>query len=388
MRQLKYSVLTFVGMLSLPVQAFAHGTEEEHSSEVLTSSITYGVWISLVVLGAFILLFFWSKQKASKLNVKKAEGQAKRDKLAKISKVSLIISAIAVISTIGFGIMSANQGSNNEVAFEHIHGLDYKSDGKEIYVPAHDGLRVYKDGEWMIPEGERNDYMGFSMVEDGFYSSGHPGPGSKLENPLGIVKSKDYGKSIDILGLYKEEDFHGMTVGYQTKDIYVFNPKPNSKMSEAGFYYSTDDAKTWNKAKFEGIVDQPSSLAAHPIEKGVVAIGTATGVYISKDYGNKFELLLSYDDVTSISFTNDNALLAGGGNGKASLAKVDLNTKEQTEIPIPTLEKDSIAYVKQNPVNKDELVFSTFEKDIYLSKDNGIKWKKIVDKGIALNPTK
>lgn len=384
MKPLKYSVLTTLGMLSLPFQVFAHGTEEEHSKEVLTSYLTYGVWISLALFGVFIGLFFWAKHKASKLNVKKAGGREKRDKLSKVSKASLYISGIAVLSTVGFGIISVNQTSVNEVAFEHIHGLDYKSDGKEIYVPAHDGLRVYKDGKWTIPEGERNDYMGFQMVEDGFYSSGHPGPGSKLENPLGIVKSNDYGISIDILGLYKEEDFHGMAVGYLTKEIYVLNPKPNSKMSEAGFYYSTDDAKMWNQAKFEGIIDQPSSLAAHPTQKGVVAIGTASGVYISNDYGNKFELLMSYDDITSISFTHDNELLVGGGNGKASLLKIDLNTKKQMELPIPPLGKDSIAYVKQNPANEVELVFSTFEKDIYLSKDNGVKWKKIVDKGIAV----
>ncbi len=388
MKQIQYGILALVGMLTLPFPALAHGTEEEHSKEAFVNGITYGVWISLIVLGVFIGLFFWSKIKANKVNVKKAEGRNKRDKLHKISKVFLLVSGIALLSTIGFGVMSANQGSTDEVVFEHVHGLDYKSDGKEIFVPAHDGLRVYKDGKWTIPEGERNDYMGFSMVDDGFYSSGHPGQGSKLENALGIVKSTDYGKSLEILGLYKEEDFHGMTVGYRTKEIYVFNPKPNSKMSEAGFYYSTDVTKTWSKAKFEGIVDQPSSLTAHPTKKGVVAIGTASGVYISKDYGNKFELLLSYDDVTSISFTHDNAILVGGGNGKISLLKIDLNTKKQTNLSIPALVNDGIAYVKQNPVNPNELVFATFKKDIYLSKDNGAKWTKIVDKGVAVYDTK
>lgn len=307
----------------------------------------------------------------------------------KRSKVFLITGVVSVLFVIGFGIIASNtQHSKNQVTFEHIHGLDYKSDGKEIYVPAHDGLRVYKDGKWSIPEGEKHDYMGFSMIEDGFVSSGHPAPGSTLQNPLGIVKSNDYGKTLKRLDLYKEEDFHGMTVGYKTKEIYVLNPNKNSRMNDAGFYYSTDETKTWNKSKLEGLSGQPTTLAAHPTEKGVVAIGTDSGVYLSKDYGNQFDVLIPNVKVTSISFSHYNTLLVGVTNGEALLLRFDLSDKKQTNLKIPFLEKnDGITYVKQNPQDKKEYVFATIEREVYITKDNGVNWQKIVNKGVANHDT-
>ncbi|MFA7746586.1 hypothetical protein AB8738_14955, partial [Salinicoccus roseus] len=61
--------------------------------------------------------------------------------------------------------------TEEEVTFQHFHGLGYTSDGEELYVPAHDGLKVFKDGAWTIPtEREKHDKMGFSMFKGGFYS--------------------------------------------------------------------------------------------------------------------------------------------------------------------------------------------------------------------------
>jgi hypothetical protein len=35
------------------------------------------------------------------------------------------------------------------------------------------------DGKWKEAPGEMHDYLGFSMADNGFYSSGHPAPGTK-----------------------------------------------------------------------------------------------------------------------------------------------------------------------------------------------------------------
>jgi hypothetical protein len=351
--------------------------------------LPYGFWISLIVLIVSIFAFFLLKRKMTGLNVKKVDRQKHRDKWNRLSKILLTIGSVSALCVIVFGILANSnyQSSNNEeVKFEHIHGLGYKSDGTAIYIPAHDGLRVYKDGKWSIPEDEKHDYMGFSMVDDSFFSSGHPAPDSTLENPLGIVKSNDYGKTIKLLDLYKEDDFHDMTVGYNTKEIYVFNPNKNSRMNDAGFYYSTNETKTWHKSKLEGISGQPTTLAAHPTAKGVITIGTDSGVYVSKDYGNKFDAVIPNVNVTAISFSHDNALLVGVMKGKTALLKFDLLDKKQTAFKLPPLEEnDMIAYVKQNPQNKKEYVFATFEKDVFITKDDGANWSKRVDKGVTNN---
>lgn len=66
------------------------------------------------------------------------------------------------------------------VELEHIHGMGYSSDGDKLYFASHDGLRVYVQGQWIQPEGEKHDYMVFSMADDRIYSSSHPSPGSNL----------------------------------------------------------------------------------------------------------------------------------------------------------------------------------------------------------------
>ena len=52
------------------------------------------------------------------------------------------------------------------------------------------------------------------------------------------------------------------------------NPSPNSRLPQPGLYYTTDDGKHWRAAKQAGIVGSPASLAVHPSQDKVVALGT------------------------------------------------------------------------------------------------------------------
>ncbi|MFZ3580134.1 F510_1955 family glycosylhydrolase [Virgibacillus sp. DJP39] len=293
---------------------------------------------------------------------------------------SILSSLLVIVSLIAF-----NVSGEEKVTFTHIHGLGYTNDGEEIYVPAHDGLRVYKDGTWTIPtEGSKHDYMGFNMFKDGFYSSGHPAPNSDLANPLGIVKSTNKGKTIEKLALYKEIDFHGMAVGYKTEEIYVFNPTKNSQMDQPGFYYSTDEAKTWEQSKLAGIEGQAIALAAHPTKKGVVTVGTNQGIFLSEDHGNNFEKLSITGSVSAVSFGHQNNLLVATKTDEVSLFQIDLSTQESVELNVPDPGEDAISYIKQNPANKDEFIFATHKKDIYISNDAGNTWNQNVDEGVAI----
>ena len=376
------SAMNFVLFL-VPIKVFAHGTEGDASEEV-TNYWNYGFIASLIILVIFLGLFVLAKKKMKNISLKNKENRNKHHLISKRSIIYKWVSIIGFIVTI-FLLIMAIVNTEEEVTFQHIHGLGYTSDGEELYVPAHDGLKVYKDGAWTIPtEREKHDYMGFSMFKGGFYSSGHPSPNSELANPLGIVKSTDKGKTIDILDLYEEIDFHGMTVSYETQEIYLFNPAENSRMDQPGFYYSTNETKTWNQSMLQGLVGQATSLAAHPTEEGIVAIGTDQGIFLSDDYGNNFERLSDSEAVSAVSFDHQNNLLVATQSEEAKLLKINLPSNEVNELSIPSLEEDAIAYVKQNPINKDELVFATNAKDIYFSNDGGETWDKSVDKGVAI----
>ncbi|MBD0383165.1 F510_1955 family glycosylhydrolase [Paenibacillus sedimenti] len=280
----------------------------------------------------------------------------------------LVISVIAIVGC----------SSSSKITLSHVHGLGYTGDGKQILIPAHHGLVSYSNGKWGSFGGDKHDYMGFNTVDTGFYSSGHPAEGSDLKNPLGIVKSDDNGKKLQILDLHGVEDFHGMAVGYKTHAIYVYNPKKNEKMPSAGLFYSLDDARSWSKSNQDGISGEPVAIAAHPSDSSTVALITKAGLFISKDKGNHFNKVTVQFPTTGVSFTLAGDLLIGGPN---SIVIQDAQ-QQVTTLQIPKLDQDdAVQYLSQNPLKESELVFSTFKKNVFISYDNGSTWSQIANQG-------
>jgi hypothetical protein len=319
-------------------------------------------------------------------NVKRQEDRERRKRLSKklgYIKWGLGISFVVFAITGAMVLFGSNNHSNTNL--EHTHGMGFSSDGKRLLIADHDGLRAYEQGRWVIPEGAKHDYMGFSPVNDGFYSSGHPDPGSSLNNPFGIVKSTDEGKALKSLALDGETDFHNMAVGFASHAIYVLNPQPNSKMDSEGLYYSTDEGSTWTKSEMSGVQEEPIVMAAHPSEPSIVAVGTPAAVYLSKDFGNQFEKIVSDGQITSLYFNQQGELFVGGYQNKAFLQKVDLanNQSEKLTIPVPT--DDAVAYLAQNPVHENQLALATFKNSVFVSDDKGSNWIMVADKGKTIS---
>lgn len=293
--------------------------------------------------------------------------------------------SLAVALMIGMAACSnkteEGPSSNTSTTFMHLHGLGYSADGKRLIIPVHHGLKVYVDGAWSDAPGEKHDYMGFSAVDNGFYSSGHPAPGSKYKNPLGLVKSTDDGKTIAVLALEGEVDLHGMAAGFRSHALYVVNPQSNSKMSQAGLFYSKDEGKTWTSSPATGLQGQMTTIAVHPDKESIVAIGTTAGAYLSKDHGQTFTTLVPGRPISAISFMDSGNVWVAGAD--ALLVKINTESKDSATLKLPT--KDEITYVAQNPANPNELAIATEQKDIYLSTDSGATWSQIANKGNMIN---
>lgn len=284
---------------------------------------------------------------------------------------------LRLLSTIIAGLfLIAGCAAPGNMTLMHIHGLGFTGDGKQILIPAHDGLAVFESGQWKSGVGEKRDYMGFNTVDAGFYSSGHPAQGSSEKNPLGILKSADLGKSIQQLDLYGFEDFHGIGVGFKTHAVYVFNPKPNPRMPAKGLYYSLDDAKTWEKSSMTGVSGEPAMVVAHPTDVSTVAVLTKEGLYLSRDKGNHFEKTSVPFQVTGVTFRINGELMIGGQKAIA------IQKDQAAKLEIPSLDQDdAVQYLAQNPANPNEIVFSSYKKSIYLSRDAGATWKEIANAG-------
>ncbi|MDQ0819762.1 hypothetical protein QFZ79_002052 [Arthrobacter sp. V4I6] len=165
---------------------------------------------------------------------------------------------------------SSTQQTGSGLPSAHIHGLTVSGDTSQVLLATHDGLfDVTKQPASKI--GGTNDLMGFTAGKDAgvFYASGHPGEGSDLPNPLGLVKSVDGGKTWEQLSRQGESDFHALTT---TKSgIAAFD----------GTLRTSPDGKTWKTVTADFA---PAALAGHPDSDTVLAT-TPEGIQRSTNGG-------------------------------------------------------------------------------------------------------
>lgn len=284
--------------------------------------------------------------------------------------------ALLALGAVGLLILSACS-SGVSVKLDHVHGLGFSPDGSQVLVAAHDGVKLYQDGKWQVPEQDKNDYMGFAPTDDGFYSSGHPGPGVKLPQPLGLVKSTDGGKTLKMLGLQGQYDFHVMGVGYKSHAVYVFNQVASPQLP-VGLQFSLDEGKSWRRAGAKGLSGEPIQIAVHPTDPKIVALGTEHGLFLSTDQGESFAKLWERSPVSAVTFAGERLLF-----GFQGLAAYDLGTRQLQELKGPPVgEKDAIGFLA---VQGDRVALATYGNEIYLSSDGGQGWKQIVKQGKSLS---
>ncbi|WP_314001385.1 F510_1955 family glycosylhydrolase [uncultured Paenibacillus sp.] len=350
----------------------------------------YLLIVTIVLFALFLALELAAKNKVKRLlHARTQDDRSKRVEWSRRSNRLRLAWIASLAGVLVSGAVTFAGGGPKEYSLSDIHGLGYSPDGQRLYIPAHNGIKVYSQGAWSEGPGEKHDYMGFSAVDDGYYSSGHPAPGSNAKNPFGLVKSTDEGKSFEPLSSYGEIDFHLMSASYRKHTVYALDPMPMSGSKTAfdsgGLYYTLDEGKTWTKSGAAGVAGQPIALAVHPSDDAIVAIGSSEGLYLSKDYGQTFEAMLPGSQVTSLFFTEQGDLFAGAYKSGAVLVRVDVNTKTTTELVIPALTEDSIAYFAQNPANEKEYAFATFNRDMYLSNDQGKSWTRIASQGRTIS---
>ena len=162
----------------------------------------------------------------------------------------------------------------------HVHGLSVSSTTGQVLLATHDGLfDITKQPAAKI--GPTNDLMGFTGGTDHgvLYASGHPGEGSDLANPLGLIRSTDAGKTWEKLSRQGESDFHALTA---------------TKSGIVGFdgaltvHTSADAGATWTrKGKIDDTVQAVAAVKG-PEASPAIWAATASGIVVSTDGGATF----------------------------------------------------------------------------------------------------
>lgn len=301
-----------------------------------------------------------------------------------MKKVKLVLGLLSMVVV----LVACNRGSEpysfEEVKsskFEHLHGLGYINGGPAIVISTHDGLYQYEKEEWKEATSEKHDYMGFQAIREGFFSSGHPEPGSDYENPLGLVKSTDRGASFDKLAFYGEIDFHYLAAGYDSNAVYVINEMPTKGMS-GGLHYSLDEGTTWNQSAMNEFTSEfISNLAVHPSKENLIAIGSKDGLFISEDYGENFNLLNDKKMILYVTLTENGGYYSSYENETTELKSFALSTDQAKTIQLPKEEMNPISFIAVNPKDEKEIVIATNTNDIYLTTNEGLNWDELAVNG-------
>ncbi len=131
----------------------------------------------------------------------------------------------------------------------HLHGAVVS--GSDLLIGTHDGVhRVAIDTGRAERVGESaDDFMGFAGDPQGLLAaSGHPGPGSALPDPLGLITSADGGRTWEPVSLTGEVDFHSLAVN---------NEQIVGWDTRGSLLWSIDAGSTWEP----GPQVTPTSLA-------------------------------------------------------------------------------------------------------------------------------
>jgi hypothetical protein len=263
----------------------------------------------------------------------------------------------------------------------HIHGLGFAARGERLLLATDSGIAAYKSGNWYQLPGPPLTVTAFTLTADALYLSARPVTETNRRGSLALQKSRNDGASWQSLGIATDMAFHVMAAGYDKNIIYVLNPKPNRTLALRGLYYTLNDGNIWHYAQARN-APQPLSLAVHPQRSGIVAVGAREGLFLSTDHGHSFTALDRRRQIYAICFDFDgDHLLYAGQHVTPALIRLDIHNGGRSPVHTPALGNDTIAYIAQNPLDRQQLAIATFNRDVYLSDDGGETWQKIAARG-------
>ncbi|MGD9795266.1 MAG: F510_1955 family glycosylhydrolase [Acidimicrobiia bacterium] len=200
----------------------------------------------------------------------------------------------------------------------HVHGLGINPSDGALFVATHTGLFRAAEGAQTAQRvaGRYQDTMGFTVVgPDRFLGSGHPDLREKLPPYLGLIRSKDAGRTWTPVSLLGKADFHvleasgrrvvGFGSDFRTRQAVMLrsddggrawadleppaplidlalNPRDPDQMIAAGeksLHRSSDGGRTWTR------IDGAPGLLAWPADDELFRIGLDGDVARSRDRG-------------------------------------------------------------------------------------------------------
>jgi hypothetical protein len=248
-------------------------------------------------------------------------------------------------------------GAEQGPALEHIHGLGVNPADGRLFIATHHGLFVAARDQTrpeQIGDTEQ-DIMGFSIVgADRFIGSGHPGPDQDLPGNLGLIESRDAGKTWKNISLLGDADFH--VLQHSANKIYGFDGTQGRLM------VSGDGGRSWQQRKPPAGV---FGLAIDPTNSSRVVASTEKGIFSSTNEGGTWSALRN-DTGGLLAWPARNRLYLVDGQGQV-LRSPDAGANWQTQGSIGGQPAAFIAH-------KADLYAALADGTVKRSTDGGASW--------------
>lgn len=277
--------------------------------------------------------------------------QEECDQMKRKSAMNVFLGIVAGLLLFG---SSAAMGSGQSIGtVSHIHSV--RAFGDQVVLGTHEGLFRYVDAKTVQSMGPENfDIMGLAVFGKKLYASGHPGPGSKLPEPVGLLHSTDGGKSWNKLGLQGEVDFHLLESA--GSDMYGVDS------GSGNLLYSNNAGKKW-VSRGKNVV---SDIAINP-EKVGSALALREGKLISTQ--KSFVKIRAID--STLTFTSldwiSGSLLATSGKSLYRSSDLGMTWGKLSDFP------ESVSTVTQS----SKIIAVVAGNSIFRSIDGGKTFKKM-----------
>jgi hypothetical protein len=249
---------------------------------------------------------------------------------------------------------SADQGAE----VHHVHGLGVTAGDGTLYVATHTGLFEAPEREQRLRRigDSQQDIMGFSVVTpDRFIGSGHPDPDDAGSPPnLGLIESRDGGRTWKNISLHGEADFH--VLQSSGDHIYGFNGV------EGRLMVSSDGGRRWKKRTPPAAM---YDLAIHPREPDQIVASTERGIFSSTNAGKTWRPLRD-DTAGLLAWPASDRLYLVDGQGRVEHSS-DTGREWQ---PTGSIDGQPAAFI----AHEDDLYAALSDSTVKRSTDGGASW--------------
>lgn len=259
---------------------------------------------------------------------------------------------IAALMILGVWAPAASASGESIGTLSHIHVL--RAYGDQIILGTHEGLYQYlseKSVKRINPE--KFDVMGLAVSNKGLFASGHPGPGSKLKEPVGLLFTPKPGGKWQELSLSGAVDFHTLeTVG---------NEFYGADSGSGQLMYSANGGKSWSKRGVNSYTD----IAPNPSKRASVVAVKDGKLFQSTDALKSVKELKTPFVVESIDWIKG-SLIASSGKDLYQSNNAGKSWKKLVSMP------SAISSVTQS----NKFIAFVMGSSIYASRDSGKSFAK------------